>query len=55
MHKCRMCKTKGKVSIGEVIDHVCVMTSCELSVVCSGKKCDGSGMIAYNMEESEVM
>ena len=27
MHKCGMCNTKGKVSMGEVIDHICVIAS----------------------------
>ena len=55
MHKCGTCKTKGKVSVGEVIDLVCVMTSYELSAVYSGTKCDRSRVIANNIVESEVM
>ena len=55
MHKCETCKTKGKVSVGEVIKPVCVMASCEPSAVCSGRKCDGSEVIEDNMVESEVI
>jgi len=55
MHKCGTCKTKGKVSEGEVIVHVCVMASCDSSDVCSGRKCGGRNVIADNMVESEVM
>jgi len=49
IHKCGTCKTKDKESVRVVIDHVCVMASCELSAVCSDRKCDGSGMLADNM------
>ena len=52
MHKCETCKTKGKVSEGEVMDPICVMASYELSVVCSGRKCGGRGVIENNMVES---
>jgi len=41
--------------VGEVIDHICVMVSYEPSVVCYGRKCDGSGVMASNMVESEVI
>jgi len=43
------------VSVGKVIDPACVMASCEPLAVCSGKKCDGSSVIADNMVESEVI
>ena len=52
---CGTCETKGKVSVGEVIEPVCVMASCEPSAVCSGRKCDGSGVIEDNMIQSEVI
>ena len=55
MHKCGTCKTNGKVSEGEIIDHVYVMANCEPSVVCSGRKCSGRVVIADNIVESEVM
>ena len=43
MHKCETCKIKGKVGVGEIIESVCIMARCELSVVCSSRKCDGAG------------
>ena len=55
IHKCETCNTKGKVSMVEVIDLVCVMASCELSAVCNSRKCDRSGVITNNMVESEVI
>ena len=55
MHKWGAYKIRGKMSVGEVIEHVYVMANCEPSAVCSGGKCDGSGMIVDNMVESEVM
>jgi len=55
MHKCGTCKTKGKVSVVKVIEHVRVMARCEPSAVCSGRKCDESGVIANNMVKSEVI
>ena len=55
MYKCGMCNTEGTVSMEEVIDPVYVMASCEPSAVCNGRKCDGSGVIADNMVESEVI
>ena len=55
MHKCVTYKTKGRLSVGEVIEHVCVMASYKLSAVCSGRKCGGSGVIKDNMVESEVI
>ena len=54
MHKCGTCKTIA-VSVGEVIQPVCVMASSEPSVVCSGIKCDGSGVIEDNIKELEVI
>ena len=54
MHKCGTCKTKDNVSEGVVIDHVCVMASCESSAIWSSRKCGGRGLIADNMIESEV-
>ena len=55
MHKYETCKTKGKVSVGEIIEPVCVIASCEPSAVCSGRKCDESGVIANNMIKSEII
>jgi len=55
MHKYGTCNTKGKVSVREVIDHICVMTSCEPSTVCNDRKCDESRVIAHNMLEPKVM
>ena len=55
MHKCETCNTKGKVSVGEVIDHVFVMASCEPSAVYNSRNCDGNQVIADNMVESEAI
>ena len=55
MHKCETCNIKGNVSVVEVIDLVYVMASCEPSTVCNGRKCDGNGVTADNMVESEVI
>ena len=43
------------MSVEEIIDHVYVIASCELSIVYSGKKCDRSEVIANNMVGSEVI
>jgi len=53
MHRCGTYNTKGKVSVGEVIDLVFVMT--EPSTICNSRKYDGSGVLANNMVESEVI
>ena len=55
MHKCGTCKTKGKVSVGDVIEHICVMANREPSAVWSDRKCDGSEAIEYNMVKSKVI
>ena len=55
IYKCETCNTKGKVSVVEVIDPFCVMTTYELSAEWNGRTCDGSRVIAYNMVESEVI
>ena len=54
IHKYETCN-KSKVSVGEVIDPICVMACCESSAVCNGRKCDGSWVIADNMVESDVI
>jgi len=55
MHKCGTCNTKGKVSVGEIIDRICVIASCEPSAVCNGRKCEGRGVITDNIVELEVL